>query len=63
MDEKYEMIKSYDCGQEIYSVRHALINCVDLGLIRPRFYTVPDMKTLFDIIIPLLKYAYIKVIR
>ena len=32
--------------QEIYSVRHVLIDCIDLGLIRPRFYTVPDMKTL-----------------
>ena len=34
--------------QEIYSVRHVLIDCIDLGLIRPRFYTVPDMKTLVD---------------
>ena len=34
--------------QEIYSVRHVLIDCIDLGLIRPRFYTVPDIKTLFD---------------
>ena len=34
--------------QEIYSVRHVLIDCIDLGLIRPRFYSVPDMKTLFD---------------
>ena len=34
--------------QEIYSVRHVLIDCIDLGLIRPRFYTVPNMKTLFD---------------
>ena len=34
--------------QEIYSVRHILIDCIDLGLIRPRFYTVPDMKALFD---------------
>ena len=34
--------------QKIYSVRHVLIDCIDLGLIRPRFYTVPDMKTLFD---------------
>ena len=34
--------------QEIYSVRHVLIDCIDLGLIRPRFYTVQDMKTLFD---------------
>ena len=34
--------------QEIYSVRHVLIDCIDLGHIRPRFYTVPDMKTLFD---------------
>ena len=33
--------------QEIYSVRHVLIDCIDLGLIPPRFY-VPDMKTLFD---------------
>ena len=24
------------------------IDCIDLGFIRPRFYTVPDMKTLFD---------------
>ena len=36
--------------QEIYSVRHVLIDCTDLGLIRPRFYSVPDMKTLFDTI-------------
>ena len=34
--------------QEIYTVRHVLIDCIDLGLIRPRFYTVPDMKTFFD---------------
>ena len=34
--------------QEIYSVRHVLIDCIDLGLIRPRFYNVPDVKTLFD---------------
>ena len=34
--------------QEIYSVRHVLIDCIDLGLVRPRFYTVQDMKTLFD---------------
>ena len=34
--------------QEIYSVRHVLIDCIDLGLIRPRFHTVPDLKTLFD---------------
>ena len=33
---------------EIYSVRHVFIDCIDLGLIRPRFYTVPDMKALFD---------------
>ena len=38
--------------QEIYSVRHVLIDCIDLGLIRPRFYSVPDMKTLFDTVIP-----------
>ena len=35
---------------EIYSARHVLIDCIDLALIRPRFYTVPDMKTLFDTI-------------
>ena len=34
--------------QEIYSVRHVLIDCSDLGLIRPRFYSVPDMKALFN---------------
>ena len=34
--------------QEIYSVRHVLIDCINLGLIRPRFYSVSDMKTLFD---------------
>ena len=34
--------------QEIYSVRHVLINCIDSWLIRPRFYSVPDMKALFD---------------
>ena len=36
--------------QEIYSVRHVLIYCFDLGFIRPRFYTVPDIKGLFDTI-------------
>ena len=36
--------------QEIYSVRHVFIDCIDLRLIRPRFYTVQDMKTLFDTI-------------
>ena len=34
--------------QEIYSVRHALIDYTDLGLIRPRFYSVQYMKALFD---------------
>ena len=34
--------------QEIYSVRHVLIDCISLGLIRPRFYSVPDMKALYD---------------
>ena len=34
--------------QEIYSVRHVLIDCIDIGLIRPRFHSVPDMKSLFD---------------
>ena len=34
--------------QEIYSVRHVLIDCIDLGLIRSRFYSVLYMKTLFD---------------
>ena len=34
--------------QEIYFVRHVLIDCIDLGLIRPCFYSVPDMKALFD---------------
>ena len=34
--------------QEAYSVKHVLIDCTDLGLIRSRFYLVPDMKTLFD---------------
>ena len=32
----------------IYSVRHILIDCIDLGLIGPRFYTFPDLETLFD---------------
>ena len=36
--------------QEVYSVKHVLIDCIDLGLIRPRFYIVPDMKALFDTI-------------
>ena len=30
------------------STRHVLIDCIDLGFTRPRFYTVPDLKTLFD---------------
>ena len=34
--------------QEIYSIRDVLIDCIDLGLIWPRFYSVPDMKSLFD---------------
>ena len=34
--------------QEIYSVRHVLIDCIDLALIRPWFYTVPDLKSFFD---------------
>ena len=34
--------------QEIYSVIHVLIDCIDLGLIRPRLYTVPNMNALFD---------------
>ena len=44
---RVSMLKCTAC-QEIYSVRHVLIDCIDLGLIRPRFYTVPDLKTLFD---------------
>ena len=38
----------YTACEEIYSVRHVLIDCIDLGLKRPRFYSVPDMKALFD---------------
>ena len=34
--------------QAIYSVRHVVIDCIDLGLIRPCFYTVPHMRALFD---------------
>ena len=34
--------------QEIYSVRYILIDCVNLGLIQIRFYTVQDLKTEFD---------------
>ena len=34
--------------QEIYSGRHVLIDYIDLGLIKPRFYSVSDLKTLFD---------------
>ena len=34
--------------QEGYSVKHVLIDCTDLSLIRQRFYTVHDMKTLFE---------------
>ena len=34
--------------QDIYSVSHVLIDCVDLRLIRQRFHSVPDMKVLFD---------------
>ena len=33
---------------ETYSVKHVLKDCTDLGLIRSRFYHVPDTKTLFD---------------
>ena len=33
---------------EIYSLRHVLIDFIDLGLIRPRFYAIPDKKTVFD---------------
>ena len=31
-------------------IKSDVIDCIDLGLIRSRFYTVPDMKTLFDTI-------------
>ena len=48
--QKYNEIKDEHSYCTIYSVRHVLIDCIDLGLIRPRFYTVPDMKTLFDTI-------------
>ena len=34
--------------QEAYSVKHVLIDCTDLGLIRSRFYHLPYMKILFD---------------
>ena len=34
--------------QEGYSVKHVLIDCTDLSLIRQRFYTVLDMKSLFE---------------
>ena len=29
-----------------------LFYCIDLGLIRPRFYTVPNMKALCDKVCP-----------
>ena len=28
-----------------------LIDCIDLGLVRPRFYAVPDKKALFDTVL------------
>ena len=34
--------------QEGYSVKHVLLYCTDLSLIRQRFYDVPDMKSLFE---------------
>ena len=35
------------CPPNHKSVPTALIDCIDLGLIRSRFYSVPDMKALF----------------
>ena len=32
---------------EIYFVRYVLIDCIDIGIMRLRFYTIPDMNTLF----------------
>ena len=33
---------------KLISVRHVLIDCIDLGLITPLYYSVPDMKASFD---------------
>ena len=37
--------------QEGYSVKHVLLHCTDLSLIRQRFYDVPDMKSLFETVL------------
>ena len=49
--------------QEIYSVRHVLIDCIDLGLIRPHYYSVPDMKALFDSVSVDRILSFVKVIN
>ena len=48
------ILKGFHIGpipcQKTYSIKHVLIDCTDLDLIRSGFYPVPDMKTLFDTI-------------
>ena len=42
---------------KIFSMLNLLIYCIDLGLRRPHFYTVPDMKTLFDTVDKILSFV------
>jgi hypothetical protein len=41
-------------------IKHILIECTDFDLVRDTFYTVPDMKTLFDTVPPDRIISFIK---
>ena len=48
----YFLIHIFNAREILLNAQHARIStlsdCMDFGLLRPRFYTVPDMETLFD---------------
>ena len=38
-----------DCA---FTIKHILIDCFEFGDIRPQYFDVPDIKTLFDTVSP-----------
>jgi hypothetical protein len=46
--------------QSPLTIKHILIECTDFDLVRDTFYTVPDMKTLFNTVPPDRIISFIK---
>ena len=46
--------------QEPFSVKHFLLDCTDIGIIRSRFYRVNGLKELFDTVEPVRIFSFLK---